>query len=135
MFTCLCNEHLLTPHFYTVKLGFTRVHIFFHFCFKKRLWILIRTASVKGSNLYPKSMFGAKIKHFLNPKSIIFTVIKICSIFYRHVIVMWYVRYSFVKFPTQKLEVLLSYYQGSEQKTVRSSVGILTFMRINFMVR
>ena len=29
--TCPCNEHPLTPHFYIVKLGFTRVYIFFLF--------------------------------------------------------------------------------------------------------
>ena len=31
MITCPCNEHPLTPHFYIVKLGFTRVYIFFLF--------------------------------------------------------------------------------------------------------
>ena len=29
--TCPCNEDPLTPHFYIVKLGFTRVHITFLF--------------------------------------------------------------------------------------------------------
>ena len=29
--TCPCIEHPLTPHFYIVKLGFTRVYIFFLF--------------------------------------------------------------------------------------------------------
>ena len=31
MRTCPCNEHPLTPHFYIVKLGFTRVYISFLF--------------------------------------------------------------------------------------------------------
>ena len=41
-----CNEHPFTPHFYIVKLGFTRVYIFSYFCPKHRLWILVRTASL-----------------------------------------------------------------------------------------
>ena len=32
--TSPCNEHPLTPHFYIVKLGFTRVYIFSYFCSK-----------------------------------------------------------------------------------------------------
>ena len=31
MKTCPCNEHPITPHFHIVKLGFTRVYIFFLF--------------------------------------------------------------------------------------------------------
>ena len=34
MKTCPCNEDPLTPHFYTVKLGFTGVYIFSYFCSK-----------------------------------------------------------------------------------------------------
>ena len=46
--TCPCNEHPLTPHFYIEKVGFTRVYIFFLiFAPKHRLWVLVRTASVR----------------------------------------------------------------------------------------
>ena len=31
MQTCPCNEHPLTPHFYIVKLEFTRVYTIFFF--------------------------------------------------------------------------------------------------------
>ena len=43
-----CNEHSLTPHFYIIKLGFTGVYIFFFFfALKHRLWVLVRTASLR----------------------------------------------------------------------------------------
>ena len=45
--TSPCNEHPLTPHFYIVKLGFTGVYIFSYFCSKHRLWVLVRTASMR----------------------------------------------------------------------------------------
>ena len=46
MITCPCNEHPFTPHFYIVKLQFTRVYIFFLiFALKHRSWVLVRTAS------------------------------------------------------------------------------------------
>ena len=48
----------LKPHFYIVKLGFTGVYIIFLISVQKhRLWVLVRTASVKRSNEYPQSMF------------------------------------------------------------------------------
>ena len=34
--TCLYNFDLLKPHFYIVKLGFTRVYIFFFFFLLKK---------------------------------------------------------------------------------------------------
>ena len=34
MKTCPCNDYALTPHFCIVKLGFTRVFIFFLFVLK-----------------------------------------------------------------------------------------------------
>ena len=34
MKTSPCNEDPITPHFYTVKLGFTGVYIFSYFCSK-----------------------------------------------------------------------------------------------------
>ena len=45
--TSPCNEDPLTPHFYIVKLGFTGVFIFSYFCSKHRLWVLVRTASLR----------------------------------------------------------------------------------------
>ena len=45
--TSPCNEHPLTPHFYIVKLGFTGVCFFLIFAPKHRLWVLIRTASMR----------------------------------------------------------------------------------------
>ena len=42
-----CNEDPHTPHFYIVKLGFTGVYIFLIFAQKHRLWVLVRTASLK----------------------------------------------------------------------------------------
>ena len=45
--TSPCNEHPLTPHFYIVNLGFTGVYIFLIFAPKHRLWVLVRTASLR----------------------------------------------------------------------------------------
>ena len=47
MQTCSCNEDPLTPHFYIVKSGFTRVYIFLIFALKHRSWALVRTASLR----------------------------------------------------------------------------------------
>ena len=44
---CPCNVHPLTPHFHIVKLVFTGVYIFLIFALKHRLWVLVRTASVR----------------------------------------------------------------------------------------
>ena len=46
--TCLYNFDPLKPHFYIVKLGFTGVYIIlFIFAQKLRLWVLIRTVSLR----------------------------------------------------------------------------------------
>ena len=50
--TCPCDLYPLTPNFYIVKMGFTGVHFFLIFALKHR----------GGSNVYPRSMFGAKIR-------------------------------------------------------------------------
>ena len=47
MQTCPCNEDPLTPHFYIVKLGFTGVYFFLNFAPKHRLWVLVRTTSLR----------------------------------------------------------------------------------------
>ena len=45
---CLYNFDPLKPHFYIVKLGFTGVYIIFLISAQKhRLWVLIRTASLR----------------------------------------------------------------------------------------
>ena len=52
----------LKPHFYKVKLEFTRVYMNFHISAEKhRLWVLVRTASPMRSIKYPQSMFRAEI--------------------------------------------------------------------------
>ena len=44
--TCLYNFDPLKPHFYIVKLGFTRVYIIFLITAQKHtVWVLVRTAS------------------------------------------------------------------------------------------
>ena len=49
MKTCLYNFDPLKPHFYIVKLGFTGVYIIFLISAQKsRLWVLVRTASMRG---------------------------------------------------------------------------------------
>ena len=46
--TCLYNIDPLKPHFYIVKLGFTGVYIIFLISAQKhRLWVLVRTASLR----------------------------------------------------------------------------------------
>ena len=46
--TCLYNVDPLKPHFYIVKLGFAGVYIIFLISAQKhRLWVLIRTASLR----------------------------------------------------------------------------------------
>ena len=45
---CLYNFDPLKPHFYIVKLGFTGVYIIFLISAQKhRLWVFVRTASVR----------------------------------------------------------------------------------------
>ena len=61
--TCPCNEDPLTPHFYIVKLGCTGVYIFFLiFALKHRLWVLIRTASMRRFQCVPTINVLSKIK-------------------------------------------------------------------------
>ena len=43
-----CNVYPLTPHVYLAKMGYAGVYIFFLiFAPKHRLWVLVRTASVR----------------------------------------------------------------------------------------
>ena len=83
MKTSLCNEHPLTPHFYIVKLGFTGVYFFLIFAPKQRLWVLIRTASLRRFSRVPtinvlsKNEKNIKKNHL---KMNIFTAVKYCYI-------------------------------------------------------
>ena len=53
-------EDPLTPHFYTVKLGFTGIYVFLIFASKHRLWVLVRTASL--INVFSKKKKEKHIK-------------------------------------------------------------------------
>ena len=74
MLTCPCNENPLTPHFYIVKLGLTGVYNCFIFALNHRLWVLVRTASIRLSYRVPTiyvlsknktdRLFHLKISHF-----------------------------------------------------------------------
>ena len=56
MLICPCNVHPLTPHFYIVKLGFTKVFILFLFCSKHRFQrvptIYVLTKNKKKSTVF-----------------------------------------------------------------------------------
>ena len=52
--TYLYNFDPLQPHFYKVKLGFTRVYIIFLICVQRhRLWYSLEPPRRGGSNEYP----------------------------------------------------------------------------------
>ena len=89
--TCPYYEDPLKPHFYIVKVGFTGI-FFPYFCSKN----IDRGYSLEppqrgGSNVYPRSMFWAKISkilHFFHLKITIFIAVKYCSILHGDVCVM-----------------------------------------------
>ena len=91
MITGPCHVYPLTPHFYMVKLGFTGVYIFSYFSLKHRLWVLIRTASLRRFRRVPtiyvlsKNTKNITIFHL---KIIIFIAVKFCSILHGRVCVM-----------------------------------------------
>ena len=62
--TCSCDVYPIEPHFYTEKLGFA--HILHIFATKHRLWVLVEPPRRGGSNVYPQSMFRAKIRKISN---------------------------------------------------------------------
>ena len=56
--TCPCNVYPLEPHFYTAKLGYAGVYIFFVFLFQNIVCgNTLETPRRVGSNVYPQSMF------------------------------------------------------------------------------
>ena len=51
---CLYNFEPLKPHFYIIKLGFTRVYIILFISAQKhRLWVPVRTASLRPFQQVP----------------------------------------------------------------------------------
>ena len=91
MITCPCNVYSLTPHFYIVKLGFTGVYIFLIFDLKHRLWILVRTASLRRFYRIPTIYVLSKNKKnitIFHLKIIIFTAVKNCCILHGRVFVI-----------------------------------------------
>ena len=81
MKTCPCNEYPLIPHFYIAKLGFAGVYLFF-LSFLQNIYCGYSFEPPRrgGSNVYPQSMFGAKIRKiakFSTENFIFFTILKI----------------------------------------------------------
>ena len=91
MKTFPCNVNPLTPHFYKVKLEFTRVIFFFPFyALKYRSWVLVRTASrrflrVRTINVLSKNKKNITI--FYSEISV-FIAMKYCCILNGYVFVM-----------------------------------------------
>ena len=60
---CPCNEYPLKPHFYIVKLGYAGVYLFFLFLLQNiDCGYSLEPPRRGGSNVYPQSMFRAKIR-------------------------------------------------------------------------
>ena len=56
--TCPCNVYPLKPHFYTVKLGYAGVYLFFLFLLQNiDCGYSLEPPRRGGSNVYPQSMF------------------------------------------------------------------------------
>ena len=68
-----------TPPLYSKTGVCTGIPIFLIFAPKHRLWVLVRTASVRrgGSNVYPQSMFLAKIRKISNIFILICSILKL----------------------------------------------------------
>ena len=61
--TCPCNVHPLKPHFYIAKLGYAGVYLFFLFLLQNiDCGYSLELSRRGGSNVYPQSIFGAKIR-------------------------------------------------------------------------
>ena len=66
MKSCPCNEYPLKPHFYS-KTGVCRVYLFFLFLLQSiDCGYSLEPPRRGGSNVYPQSMFGAKIRKISN---------------------------------------------------------------------
>ena len=61
--TCPCYEYPLKPHFYIEKLGFAGVYLIFLFLLQNiDCGYSLEPPRRGGSNVYPQSMFRAKIR-------------------------------------------------------------------------
>ena len=64
MKTCPCNVYPLEPHFYIAKLGYPGVYLYFLFLLKNiDCGYSLEPPRRGGSNVYPQSMFLAKIRN------------------------------------------------------------------------
>ena len=78
MKACPCNVYLLKPHFYIVKLGYAGVYLFFLFLLLNiDCGYSLELPWRGGSNLYPQSVFGAKIRKYQNFSAINFQSLKL----------------------------------------------------------
>ena len=60
--TCPCNVYPLEPHFYITKLGYAGVYLFFLFLLQNiDCGYSLEPPRRGGSNVYPQTMFWAKI--------------------------------------------------------------------------
>ena len=65
--TCPCNVYPLEPHVYIVKLGYAGVYLFFLFLLQNiDCGYSLEPPRRGGSNVYPQSMFRAKIRKISN---------------------------------------------------------------------
>ena len=91
--TCPCNEYSLKPHFYIAKLGFAGVYLFFLFLLQNiDCGYSLEPPRRGGSNVYPQSMFWAKIRKiskFFSGKFFIFYNFKNLFILHGHVFVIF----------------------------------------------
>ena len=84
--TCPCDLYPITPHSYIVRLRCTGVYIFLIFALKHRLWVLVRTASVRRFQHIPSIYVLSKSKKniiIFHLKINIYTAVKYCCIFGR----------------------------------------------------
>ena len=92
MKTCPCNIYPLEPHFYKGKLGYAGVYLFFLFLLQNiDCGYSLEPPRRGGSNMYPQSMFWAKIRKNIKifpMKSLIFTDEKNFCILHGQVFVM-----------------------------------------------
>ena len=92
MLTCPWNVYPLTPHFYIVKVGFTGVYIIvLFFALKDRLWVLVRTASLRRLKRVPIIYALSKNMKIIKKnqlKIVIYTAVKNCSVLHGRVFVM-----------------------------------------------
>ena len=70
------KKDILAPHFYIIKLEFTRVYIFLIFTLKHRLCLSTIYVSSKNMKILKKKKKKKKKKKNKQPKIVIFTAVK-----------------------------------------------------------